>query len=383
MASFQELEKGKYKLFVELGYRGKKRIRRTKTVRAKNKTEARKELIKFEAELLSKKIVDQEQMTLKQFYLQWKEKFASKHYSVRTLKETCNIIENRILIEFESVKLKDITKFDVISFIDELKPLNGKGELSPSSIHNIYKAFNSLMSVACDWDLIEHNPCDRIKLPKLSYKKGNVYDEKDTRLLFKLLESYPSSWQILVQLAAITGARQGEIVALEDKHVDATNNTITIEQALVNVEGEGLILKKTKTERVRKVSVPSSLMKELQKLKLVRKSQLMEVGNLREWKNHTFLFANEVGKPLRPDSVAQWWIRFMERNKDKLKEIRFHDLRHTSATLLISQGVHAKIIQERLGHSTIVTTMNVYGHVLDEADQTAASHFETLFDKEI
>lgn len=84
MASFQELEKGKYKLFVELGYRGKKRIRRTKTVRAKNKTEARKELIKFEAELLSKKIVDQEQMTLKQFYLQWKEKFASKHYSVGT-----------------------------------------------------------------------------------------------------------------------------------------------------------------------------------------------------------------------------------------------------------------------------------------------------------
>ncbi|MCM3224231.1 tyrosine-type recombinase/integrase [Terribacillus saccharophilus] len=68
-------------------------------------------------------------------------------------------------------------------------------------------------------------------------------------------------------------------------------------------------------------------------------------------------------------------------DKYNLKKIRFHDLRHTSATLLINKQVHAKIIQERLGHSTISTTMNTYGHVLEEADQKAASHFDSMFEK--
>lgn len=383
MASFQEIEKGKYKLYVELGYRGKRRIRRTKTIYAKNQTEARKELVKFEAELLSKQVIDINNMTLEHFYPQWKEKHAKKHYSSRTFIETCNIIDNRIIDEFGTMKLKDITKMDIIMFFDDLekngKRLDGKeGKLSSSTIHNIYKAFNGLMSVAEDWELIERNPCYKIKLPKLKYKEGKVYDLAQTKKLFDILESYPLTWQLIVQVAAITGARQGEIVALEAKHLDNKKNTITIEQALVNISGEGLRLENTKTNNVRKVTIPRELMKALSKLKLIKQTHLMEVQDKREWPNNTFLFSNEYGKPLRPDSVSQWWSRFLEDNED-VKKIRFHDLRHTSATLLIAQGVHAKVIQERLGHSNISTTMNTYGHVLDEADQAAATHFEQFF----
>ncbi|WP_237716603.1 site-specific integrase [Brevibacillus sp. CF112] len=86
------------------------------------------------------------------------------------------------------------------------------------------------------------------------------------------------------------------------------------------------------------------------------------------------------GKPLYPSSVKTWWSRFTKRHK--LKYIRFHDLRHTSATLLINKGVHAKIISERLGHANILTTMNIYGHALRSADQEAAKHFESLFDSQ-
>lgn len=99
-----------------------------------------------------------------------------------------------------------------------------------------------------------------------------------------------------------------------------------------------------------------------------------------KWPGHLFLFSDAYGQPFRPDSISQRWIRFTKRTE--LKKIRFHDLRHTSATLLISQGVHAKIIQERLGHSKIGTTMDTYGHVLQEAEQSAATHFETLFEKD-
>src|SRR5690625_180374 len=366
MASFQELEKGKYKLTVELGYRGKRRIRRTKTVYARNKTEARKLLVLFEAELSSKKIIDSKEITLEEFYPKWKENHAKSHYGVRTYEETCRIIVNRIMPEFGTVKLKDIEKLDVVLFLTELqengKRLDGKeGKLSSSTIHNIYKAFNGLMSVAEDWDLIEEdsNPCSKVKLPKIQHEKGQVYSMAETEVLFDKLESVPLSWQLIVQVAAVAGAREGEIAALEAKHLDAVNNVITIEQALVTIAEEGLILKKTKSDRTRKVSVPADLMKALMKLKLIKQSNLLQVRDLREWKGHTFLFSNDFGKPLRPDSIAQWWSRFMIKN-NKLKKIRFHDLRHTSATLLISKGVNAKIIQERLGHSNISTTMNTY-----------------------
>src|SRR5690625_3341625 len=131
------------------------------------------------------------------------------------------------------------------------------------------------MQVAEDWELIDRNPCYRVKLPKLEYKKGQVLTVKETDQLFKALEGYPPTWQLIVQVAAITGARQGEIAALEGKHLDTHKNIITIEQALVNVAGKGLILKKTKTDKSRKVTVPKELMKSLSKLKLLKQTDLM------------------------------------------------------------------------------------------------------------
>ena len=95
--------------------------------------------------------------------------------------------------------------------------------------------------------------------------------------------------------------------------------------------------------------------------------------------HYFFVCENKFGKPLRPDSISQWWSRFID--KTKIKKISFHDLRHSSATLLINEGVHAKVISERLGHADISTTMNIYVHVLAEADQAAASSFDDLFKK--
>lgn len=379
MASFQEVEPGKYKLYVELGYRGKRRIRKTKTVFVKNDTEARKELVLFEADLLTNKIVDEANITLEEFYPKWKELYAKDHYGDRTYEEICNIIDKRILTDFDTVKLKEISRLDVVSFFKSLKRLDGKkGDLAPSTVHNIYKAFNSLMSVAVDWELIESNPCQRLKLPTITHKEADVYNIEETEKLFERLNDYPWHWQLIVKVAALTGARQGEIVALENKHLDFNDMTMKIEQAFVNVKGEGLVLKDTKTSNTRTISVPDSLIAELFEYTKIKKKQLFEVQNLREYPEHTFLFSDEYGKPLRPDSVSQWWRRFMDENKD-LKTIRFHDLRHTSATLLLLKGVHEKVIQKRLGHSKVTFTLDTYSHVLEEMDRTASNVFTDMF----
>lgn len=389
MGYIQKISKNKFKLIADLGYRGNRRIRKTKNVEAKNEKEAMRQLILFEEEMKQNKDVyfsDIESITLNHLYPRWKDNYAKQHYSARSFHDNCTHLEKRILPIFGDIKLKDIKKVDVVFFVGDLQKkkrrLDGKeSELAPSTIHNIYKAFASIMNVAVEWNLIEESPCKNIKLPKLKYEEGKAYSEEQVKLLFERLNNRETAEKrLLVELAVVSAARQGELVAIEEKHLNVENNTLLIEQALVNLTGDGIIVKETKGKRKRVVTIPSNIMNDLVTLAVVKKYQLEEAGDERVWEGHTFLFSNEFGKPYRPDSISQWWDRFMKKNPD-LPRIRFHDLRHTSATLLIHAGEHPKVIQSRLGHSNITTTMNTYGHLLQETDQRASSHFDKLFEE--
>ncbi|WP_369378723.1 tyrosine-type recombinase/integrase [Lysinibacillus fusiformis] len=389
MGYVQKISKNKFKLIADLGYRGNRRIRKTKNVEAKSEKEAMRQLILFEEEMKQNKDVyfsDIESITLNHLFPRWKDNYAKQHYSARSFHDNCTHLEKRILPIFGDIKLKDIKKVDVVFFVGDLQKkkrrLDGKeSELAPSTIHNIYKAFASIMNVAVEWNLIEESPCKNIKLPKLKYEEGKAYSEEQVKLLFERLNNRETAEKrLLVELAVVSAARQGEIVAIEEKHLNVENNTLLIEQALVNLTGDGIIVKDTKGKRKRVVTIPSNIMNDLVTLAAVKKYQLEEAGDERVWEGHTFLFSNDFGKPYRPDSISQWWDRFMKKNPD-LPRIRFHDLRHTSATLLIHAGEHPKVIQSRLGHSNITTTMNTYGHLLQETDQRASSHFDKLFDE--
>lgn len=388
MGYVQKISKNKFKLIADLGYRGNRRIRKTKNVEAKSEKEAMRQLILFEEEMKQNKDVyfsDIESITLNHLFPRWKDNYAKQHYSARSFHDNCTHLEKRILPIFGDIKLKDIKKVDVVFFVGDLQKkkrrLDGKeSELAPSTIHNIYKAFASIMNVAVEWNLIEESPCKNIKLPKLKYEEGKAYSEEQVKLLFERLNNRETAEKrLLVELAVVSAARQGELVAIEEKHLNVENNTLLIEQALVNLTGDGIIVKETKGKRKRVVTIPSNIMNDLVTLAAVKKYQLEEAGDERVWEGHTFLFLNDFGKPYRPDSISQWWDRFMKKNPD-LPRIRFHDLRHTSATLLIHAGEHPKVIQSRLGHSNITTTMNTYGHLLQETDQRASSHFDKLFD---
>lgn len=389
MGYVQKISKNKFKLIADLGYRGNRRIRKTKNVEAKSEKEAMRLLILFEEEMKQNKDVyfsDIESITLNHHFPRWKDNYAKQHYSARSFHDNCTHLEKRILPIFGDIKLKDIKKVDVVFFVGDLQKkkrrLDGKeSELAPSTIHNIYKAFASIMNVAVEWNLIEESPCKNIKLPKLKYEEGKAYSEEQVKLLFERLNNRETAEKrLLVELAVVSAARQGELVAMEEKHLNVENNTLLIEQALVNLTGDGIIVKETKGKRKRVVTIPSNIMNDLVTLAAVKKYQLEEAGDERVWEGHTFLFSNDFGKPYRPDSISQWWDRFMKKNPD-LPRIRFHDLRHTSATLLIHAGEHPKVIQSRLGHSNITTTMNTYGHLLQETDQRASSHFDKLFDE--
>ncbi|WHY79431.1 site-specific integrase [Neobacillus sp. WH10] len=126
----------------------------------------------------------------------------------------------------------------------------------------------SIFSFAVDRGYMKDSPIKGIKKLKIEQKRKNVFHKQDLILLMDSLNSEPLLWRVLVTLAVISGAREGEIVALEWKHIDYEKNTIKIEQSLTLKTGEGVKVKSTKTDRTRVVSIPSSIMKLLKELQL-------------------------------------------------------------------------------------------------------------------
>lgn len=384
MSNIEQRGKNSFRLTIIIGYDEKGvPIRERKTVKVKNKTEAKKILAQFESEVNSGHYLKPTDITLKQFYPKWIE-YVKGAQTPATCASNIQIVDNRIIPKYGHMKLSDIKAMHVFNFVNDLKKDgkrldSKKGKLAQSTIRNCYKAFHSLLQCATDLGVIKENPADGVKPPKLGKGKTDVYTREEVALMMDKLATVELKWRVLITLAFTVGAREGEIAALEWKHIDTKKNTVRIEQSLS--DEYGLHLKDTtKTDRDRMVKLPaalSELFDELHKQKVNEKNIVpYDLGNGKE---HLFIFSDLEGKPMRPDSISQWWRRFT--NKCKLRHIRFHDLRHTSATFLINENVQSKIISSRLGHSNIQTTMNIYGHFLEEADEGAVEHFDEFLKK--
>ncbi|MEH7236792.1 tyrosine-type recombinase/integrase [Bacillus sp. JJ1562] len=389
MANVESRGKGSYRLNVILGYDDKGvPIRERKTVKAKNMTEAKKMLSIFEAEILTGNYIKPENKTLKQLYAEWDENITEDDLAPKTKQNYINILENRILPKYGNMKISDVKPIHVLNFVNSLKKdgarLDGKpGPLSASSINNCYKAFNSVLKFAKTMKWISENPADGITTPTVQQTETEIYEPKELMVLVNNIKNLEFRWEVLIAIALTSSARQGEIAALEEKHVDFKRGGIHIHQALTLKKDIGVALKSTKTKQKRFVSLPNAIMNMLEKLIEIRKEEVSKVGDLRVWKDHLFLFGDVFGKPLRPDSISQWWSRFMESDQFKelgLKKIRFHDLRHSSLTFLSAKGIRAKAVQKRAGHARIGTTFDIYGHTLIEEDREAASQFDEMFE---
>lgn len=382
--TIEKLKTG-WRLRVTVGYNENGRpIRRSKMTKTKNAREREKELNRFIDDLEKNGYEAPSKLTFKEFVEnEWLPKHAQKHLAYNTWYSYYLWIKDRIYPIFESTQIEKITTMQVVNFMDKLqqegtrRSKTNASPLSARSIRNIYKAFRSVLNTAVEWKIITNNPTDNIKLPKVKKIVPNVYNKHEQDLLFKALEKENDlRWKCIVSIALVTGCREGELVALEKRHLDFNDSKIRFEQKIIEVKGSGVKLESgTKNEVIGYVSVPIWLMTLLKEY-IAELDNYITVKELK-WENNEFLFCNESGKPMRPDSISQRWIRFLKRYD--LKSIRFHDLRHTSATWLINKGVPAKVVQERLRHKKYTTTLDMYSHLLEETDMKAANEFENPF----
>ncbi|UOQ43403.1 site-specific integrase [Halobacillus salinarum] len=371
---------------MELGYDGKgRRKRKRKTIKVdesllktkrKLQNHLEEELVKFKMEVEAGQYVTPGKIIFKDFIKDWEEKYARKNLAEQTLDVYKGHLKNHILPYFSDYHLDRIKPIHVLNFIHELE---NKTTLSPGSIQYVYRVVRNVLQRASDWELILKNPVSSVQRPKDSKKrKVNVYEPHEVQQLFEIAKTQPPHWRLFLSLALACAMRRGELLGLEWKHINFEDQTLEIEQVVSRgIKGRPVIKEPKSNTSNRIISLPSSVVIELKDYYLLWKKEKLKAGDLWEEKNHEFVFCNENGRHFYPTTPTTWWRRFIE--KADVRFIRLHDLRHTSATTLINQGIHAKIISERLGHSDIRITMNTYGHALRSADQEAASKMDEVF----
>ena len=238
--------------------------------------------------------------------------------------------------------------------------------LSPRTVQYIHATLRRALAQAVRLDLLTKNVADLVNPPKLQKKEISPLNVEEINRLFKTIEGHPL--EALFVLAVTTGLRRGEILGLHWNDIDLDKGTLQVQRSLSLTKG-GPVFNPPKTTRgKRSVRLSSVCVKALIKHKSRQK-------------NNVLVFPNQEGEPRRSSNVLNSTFDRIKK-KGNLPDIRFHDLRHTCATLLLGKGVHPKIVQEMLGHSTISITLDTYSHVLPNMQEKAVMAMEDIFDQE-
>lgn len=183
--------------------------------------------------------------------------------------------------------------------------------------------------------------------------------------------------ELPIMLAALCGLRRGEVCALRWCDIDLKKNTLRVERSLCRVNGE-IVIKLPKSDTsIREIQMPSIVNKTIKKHYKTMLENKIKYGD--NYSSEDFLISNELGEFMDPDYLSHSFSLTLE--KAGLEHIRYHDLRHTNATIMLTQGVPLKVASERLGHSTINITADLYSHVTRDLDKEASERIDGIFDR--
>jgi integrase len=244
--------------------------------------------------------------------------------------------------------------------------------LAPRTVNHMHVVFSGALKQAVKWRLLSRNPCDDVNPPKIERYEMKVWDVAQITTTLELSRSWAVHMPIV--LAALCGLRRGEIAALRWRHVDLTRARLAVAESAEQTKA-GVRYKAPKSGKGRTVALPAIVVTELRAHRLRQAQELLALGvRLNE---DTFVCAREDGKAQQPQSITHGWVRFLR--STKLPQIRFHDLRHSHATLMLASNIHPKVVSERLGHSRVAITLDTYSHVIPGMQEEAAAAIDAAF----
>jgi len=246
-----------------------------------------------------------------------------------------------------------------------------KNGLSANTVLKQHANIRKALQHAVKMNIIIYNPADRVTLPKKQKYIANFLNEKQINELLALFKN--EQMYVVVLLAAFYGLRRSEVLGLKWNTVDFENNTITIKDTVV--EYDTVIDKeRTKTKAsYRTLPLPDEIKAYLQQLRNRQLENRLFLGS--GYIQNDYVCKRDNGEPFRPNYVTERFYRVARRSE--LPRIRFHDLRHSSASLLLASGFSLKEIQEFLGHGDLGTTANIYAHLQFEAKKDMAASMQS------
>lgn len=264
--------------------------------------------------------------------------------------------------------------------LSELFDIVGGAEksLSGTTIQHYHRLISVILHTAVEWGVLFSNPCDRTQTPKADIKEAKYIDETQANALLQALNSADETHCAIIRLLLFTGMRRGEILGLRWSDVDFVNGTLRICRTLGFLPDKGIFEDKTKNKSSeREIRLSQIALADLKAHKLAQLEYRLSVGS--HWTGREdYIFTNDSGNPLRPDSVSSWFAKFMKKHPE-LPPITLHSLRHTNATLQLAAGVPITTVAKRLGHSNAATTGRIYAHAIKSADDNAAEKLDDIF----
>lgn len=311
-----------------------------------------------------------ERTSVAQYLTRWLDEVAEPRVRSATLEGYERIIRLHISPVIGSVKLARIGPSDLSRLYQTLR-LKG---LSARYVQLAHAVLHSAFREAERWGLLTRNPADLVDGPRPARPVFQPLDQNQVNALLEAARG--DRYEALYLVAVTSGLRQGELLGLRWTDFDADRATITVRQQLQRTRA-GWVLSEPKTANGRRtVVLPQVAVSALIAHRTKQLEERLQAGP--RWQGSELVFTSHVGGPIEKQNLIRRSFKPLLRNAG-LPDIRFHDLRHAAATLLLLQGVHPKVVQERLGHANIAVTMDIYSHVLPTLQRDAADKLDALF----
>lgn len=384
---------------------GRKWIRRTLTFPASmplNEQRARADLAaaQLELEITQGEVVQPQAVTVREFAEIWMREHVLPDLSPTTAKTYRFFLDSRILPALGDTMLHKLTPIQLTRFInsireedarttaidpqlrkrraDQLREAPEPRKLSDRTVRHYYDCVNYMLNKAVQWQYLSVNPMEHVDRPKVKKKRVNYLDDRQAVQLLRCLaqeESLP--FRCAVLLALLCGLRLGEVGALELSDIDWDECTIDIHRALKYTPAKGNFIGDPKSDAGRRViDLPAGMMALLEETRYYHEDAARFLGD--RWRGCGRIICAWDGTPLHHDTPSKQFRKFADAHG--FEGVRFHDLRHTHATLLFASNIDAVAVASRLGHEDASTTLKVYAHAIRRRDIESAEAMQRLLD---
>ena len=327
--------------------------------------------------------IEPKKIILTQFALDWVENYIKPLRKITTYNRYKELINKYLSPAIGHINIVDIQPIHIEKMLLAIKKKNSIGS---STLQAVYTITNTIMNRALKLKLIRDNPCKYVERPKRTNFKPDILDVDEIPKLYNALDltdMYDYMFHIALRLTLELGLRRGELGGLEWKDINFKANTITIENNLIYTNGHVYMVKPKTDESNRSLYISDEALNLLKKLHKKQSKNKLKYGdfytkkNIFNKKGYDFVMVWQDGKYIHP----MYYLNKLKKVLKKAginKNIRFHDLRHTNATLLLQEGNDLKVVQERLGHKDISTTANIYSHVNKQMQKQATDSISKL-----